>query len=57
VNFYIGGRIGASIKEYVCKLAVNHIAKEGRKPGSYTWQRGGERRFQAGLESEVVTDP
>jgi NADH:ubiquinone reductase (H+-translocating) len=57
VNFYIGGRLGASIKEYVCKLAVNHVAKEGRKPGSYTWQRGGDRPFQPGLESEVVTNP
>lgn len=36
-SFYVGGKMAASIKEYVCAMVVKQIAKESRKPGSYTW--------------------
>jgi NADH:ubiquinone reductase (H+-translocating) len=42
-GLYIGGRTAAAIKEYICKATVNYIAKEGRKPGSYSWFKGGKR--------------
>jgi NADH:quinone reductase (non-electrogenic) len=57
VNFYIGGRVGAALKDYVCKVTVKHIEKEGRKPGSYSWFKGGPRPSQPVLEPEVVTNP
>jgi NADH:ubiquinone reductase (H+-translocating) len=40
---YIGGRTAAVIKELICKGTVWGIAREGRKPGSYLWLRGGNR--------------
>jgi NADH:ubiquinone reductase (H+-translocating) len=55
VNFYIGGRLGAKLKEFVCKSTVEHIAKEGRKPGSYTVFKGGPRPSQPVFVPEVVT--
>jgi NADH dehydrogenase len=42
-GLYIGGRTAASIKEYLCKSTVKYIAKEGRKPGSFFWLKGGKR--------------
>ena len=29
--------MAATIKEYVCTMVVKQIAKESRKPGSYSW--------------------
>ena len=42
-RFYIGGRAAARIKEFICRGTVWSIAREGRKPGSYYWLRGGKR--------------
>ncbi|MGV0837421.1 NAD(P)/FAD-dependent oxidoreductase [Mycolicibacterium thermoresistibile] len=39
----IGGRLGATIKEAVCKGTVSGLAREARKPGSYFWLKGGKR--------------
>jgi len=39
----IGGRTAAAVKEIVCKGTVWSIAREGRKPGTYFWFRGGKR--------------
>ena len=54
-RLYIGGRAAAAIKEFICKGTVNAIAKEGRKPGSYSWYnswlKGGKRPSH-----EVVTE-
>ena len=36
-SFYVGGKMAATIKEYVCTMVVKQIAKESRKPGSYSW--------------------
>ena len=46
VNFYIGGRLGASIKEAVCKGTLWGIRREARKPGSTFWLKGGKRPEQ-----------
>jgi NADH:ubiquinone reductase (H+-translocating) len=52
VNAYIGGRMGAAIKELTCKVAVWKIRREVRKPGSLFWPRGGPRpEQQAGVPS------
>ena len=34
---YVGGRLAASFKEFVCKATVKQIKKESRRPGSYKW--------------------
>jgi NADH dehydrogenase FAD-containing subunit len=43
VGIYVGGRAAASVKEAVCKGTVWQLAREGRKPGSYLWLKGGKR--------------
>ncbi len=43
VNFYFGGRLGAALKEAVCKGTVWGIRHEARKPGSTFWFKGGNR--------------
>jgi NADH:quinone reductase (non-electrogenic) len=40
---YIAGRLAAVVKEQICRATVSFIAREGRKPGSYFWLRGGKR--------------
>ncbi|HEX2284045.1 MAG TPA: FAD-dependent oxidoreductase [Mycobacterium sp.] len=42
-RLYIGGRSAAKIKEFICAGTVKYLAKEGRKPGSFVWLRGGKR--------------
>lgn len=46
VGFHIGGRLGAKVKEIVCKGIVRHLADEAGKPGSYRLHRvsGGAKR-------------
>jgi NADH dehydrogenase len=53
VNVYIGGRVGAAIKEMTCKLAVSRIRREAREPGSWAWIKGGRQLEQP----RVVTSP
>jgi NADH:ubiquinone reductase (H+-translocating) len=57
VNFYIGGRLGASLKEAVCKGTLWGIRREARKPGSSFWVKGGKRPSQPVLVPEVATEP
>ncbi|MGX9787646.1 NAD(P)/FAD-dependent oxidoreductase [Mycobacterium sp. MMS18-G62] len=54
MNLYFGGRVGAAIKEAVCKATVWGIRREARKPGSTFWAKGGTRPSQPSLE--VVTE-
>ena len=54
VNFYFGGRLGAAVKEAVCKGTVWGIRREARKPGSTFWVKGGARPSQ---HAEAVTEP
>jgi NADH dehydrogenase len=53
MGVYVGGRAAASVKEAVCKGTVWQLAREGRKPGSYIWLKGGKRA--ARLEAAKVT--
>jgi NADH dehydrogenase len=53
VSIYIGGRLGAAIKEAVCKGTLWGIRREARKPGSTLWFKGGKRPAQS--VSEVLT--
>ncbi|MBU9766524.1 FAD-dependent oxidoreductase [Mycobacterium sp. TNTM28] len=43
---YLGGRTGAFVKEQVCRATVTFMRKEGLKPGSYFWFKGGNRARQ-----------
>jgi NADH dehydrogenase len=54
VNFYVGGRLGARLKEGICKGTVWGLRREGRKPGSTFWFKGGPRPEQPAFE--VVTE-
>ena len=57
VNYYIGGRLGASLKEAICKGTVWGIRREARKPGSTFWLKGGKRPSQPVFAPQVVTEP
>ena len=57
VNLYFGGRLGAALKEAVCKGTVWGIRREARKPGSTFWVKGGTRPEQPVVAPEVVRNP
>lgn len=56
-RFYIGGRAGATLKEFVCRYTVKLLAAEARKPGSRTWAKDAKReqRLQAMGASQKAT--
>lgn len=56
VNLYLGGRVGAWIKEAICKGTVWGIGREGRKPGSSFAFKGGRRVEQPTFAPRVVTE-
>lgn len=43
-SLYLGGRLGAKLKEFVCKQTVKQLANEARKPGSHTWAKDDRRQ-------------
>ncbi|BBX29570.1 NAD(P)/FAD-dependent oxidoreductase [Mycolicibacterium alvei] len=52
---FIGGRTGAYLKEQVCRATLTFLGKEGVKPGSYFWFKGGNRARQlAEAQSETL---
>jgi NADH dehydrogenase len=55
MKLYFGGRLGAALKEAVCKGTVWGIRHEARKPGSAFWVKGGRRPAQTGA-ARVVTE-
>lgn len=57
VNAYVGGRIGAAIKEGTCRFAIAKIRKEAREPGSMVWLKGGSRPAQPATVARDVTSP
>ncbi|MFC5833768.1 NAD(P)/FAD-dependent oxidoreductase [Nonomuraea insulae] len=58
VNVYIGGRMGAVIKEVTCKFVVSkRIRREAVKPGSMGWPKGGPRPEQPASAARVVPSP
>jgi NADH:quinone reductase (non-electrogenic) len=45
IRLHLGGRPGATLKEYICKITVKQLAKEARKPGSrYQWVKDDKRQ-------------
>jgi NADH dehydrogenase FAD-containing subunit len=45
IRLYLGGRPGAKLKEYICRLTVKQLAQEARKPGSrYQWVKDDRRQ-------------
>ncbi|MFC9996832.1 NAD(P)/FAD-dependent oxidoreductase [Nocardia sp. NPDC127526] len=55
-KYYVGGLVGAALKEMICKGTVSAIRKEARKPGSISITKGdGNRPAQAEFEREVIT--
>jgi NADH dehydrogenase len=56
VNSFIGGRLGAPIKELACKAAVWGMRREARKPGSVVWVKGG-RRLEQRVSAQEVPNP
>lgn len=43
IKAFVGGRLGAVVKESICKYTVKWIRDEAAKPGSYRWMKGGTR--------------
>lgn len=54
VNLFIGGRVGARLKEAICKGTLWGLRREGRKPGSTFWFKGGPRPERPVFAGEVV---
>jgi NADH:ubiquinone reductase (H+-translocating) len=50
VNYYVGGRLAASVKEAICKGTLWGIRREARKPGSTVVIKAGKRRLQPTVE-------
>jgi len=46
INFYLGGRLGARVKELVSRSTAWQLGYEGRKPGARTWWVKDSRRRQ-----------
>jgi NADH dehydrogenase len=45
IRLHLGGRPGATLKEYICKITVKQLAKEARTPGSrYQWVKDDKRQ-------------
>lgn len=53
VKAFVGGRLAAAIKEAICKATVWGIRREGHKPGSYRWMKGGTRAASTRQETVV----
>ncbi|HEY3503509.1 MAG TPA: FAD-dependent oxidoreductase [Actinocatenispora sp.] len=55
VSVYIGGRVGAAIKEMTCRYVVSkRIRREARDPGSMGWPKGGARPRPAAPATRAV---
>lgn len=54
VNVVISGRVGAPIKEAVCRAPVWSIRREAAKPGSYFWLKRGRQAASVPVEREAV---
>jgi NADH dehydrogenase len=56
VNVFVGGRLGARLKEAICKGTVWGQRREARKPGSTFWFKGGPRPEQPVFTPQAVTE-
>ncbi|WP_329220996.1 FAD-dependent oxidoreductase [Streptomyces sp. NBC_01485] len=43
-RYRLGGRLGAKLKEFVCRSTVWQLAYEARRPGSHTWWGKDDKR-------------
>ena len=50
IDFHLGGRAAAKLKEAICKGTVWGLRREARKPGSAFWFKGGPRPDQPAFE-------
>ncbi|MEV5554810.1 FAD-dependent oxidoreductase [Nonomuraea wenchangensis] len=58
VKVYVGGRLGAVIKEVTCRFVVaKRIRREACEPGSMGWPKGGPRPGEPASAARVVTSP
>ncbi|MEJ2853154.1 MULTISPECIES: NAD(P)/FAD-dependent oxidoreductase [unclassified Saccharothrix] len=55
-KLHVGGRVGAVIKEFVCKSTVKQLASEARKPGARdVWMKDPKRGELVGTEPVRVS--
>lgn len=53
VKAFIGGRPAAALKEAICRGTVWGLRREGAKPGSYRWLKGGDRAAHVEQQATV----
>ncbi|MEV5752342.1 FAD-dependent oxidoreductase [Actinoallomurus sp. NPDC052308] len=56
IRFYLGGRPGAKLKEFVCRSTVWQLGYEARKPGVRTWWAKDAKRRRL-LQAERAEAP
>ncbi|WNG91954.1 FAD-dependent oxidoreductase [Mycobacterium sp. ITM-2016-00318] len=56
VDYFVGGRIAASLKEAICKGTVWGLRRGARKPTFGFWFKGGPRPEQPAFASRVVAE-
>jgi NADH:ubiquinone reductase (H+-translocating) len=56
LDYFVGGRIGASLKEAICKGTVWGLRRGARKPAFGFWFKGGPRPEQPAFASRVVAE-
>jgi NADH dehydrogenase FAD-containing subunit len=55
-RFYVGGRLGAKIKEFVCRGTVKQLITEAQKPGSYKWMKDAKRQQAVTAKLDTTAD-
>ncbi len=53
IKAFVGGRLGAVVKESICKYTVKWIRDEAAKPGSYRWMKAGTRAARSEQQAAV----
>lgn len=57
IDLYIGGRVGAWLKETICKGTLWGLRRAARNPGSGFWLTGGPRPTTSAFGSGMVAQP
>jgi NADH dehydrogenase len=52
-RLYVGGRLGAVVKEQVCRYTLKWLRGEAEKPGTYSWKEWPERSRLAAQAAKV----
>ncbi|GFG55616.1 FAD-dependent oxidoreductase [Mycolicibacterium agri] len=53
-KLYVGGRLGAVVKEQVCRWTLKWMRDEAEKPGSYSWKKWPGRQRLLAQAAEVA---